>query len=141
MRRREFLGVLGGGTAAWSLATPYLANAQSSQKVYRVAHLSTAGRTADGAPPRPLRDALRDLGYIEGRTVVYEARFAEGRVDRLPELATQIVSLGADVIVAQGRPAVVAAMQATPAIPIVIAPASSDAVTTGLISSLSRPGG
>jgi putative ABC transport system substrate-binding protein len=123
------------------VATPYGAGAQTPQKVYRVAHLSTAGRTVDGAPPRPLRDGLRQLGYIEGQTVVYEARFAEGKVDRLPELAAQLVSLGVDIIVAQGRPAVVAAKQATSAIPIIIAPASSDAVTTGLIASLSRPGG
>jgi len=119
----------------------YAANAQTPQKPHRVAHLSTAGRTADGAPPRPLRDGLRDLGYIEGQTVVYEARFAEGKVDRLPELAAQLLLLGVDIIVAQGRPAVVAAKQATSVIPIVIAPASSDAVETGLIASLSRPGG
>jgi putative ABC transport system substrate-binding protein len=123
------------------VATPYVAEAQTPQKVYRVAHLSTAGRTVDGGPPRPLRDALRDLGFIEGQTVLYEARFAEGKVDRLPELAAQLVSLGVDIIVAQGRPAVVAAKQATSVIPIVIAPASSDAVATGLIASLSRPGG
>jgi ABC-type uncharacterized transport system substrate-binding protein len=141
MRRREFIAGLGGAAAFFLAAPLHSANGQTLQKVYRVAHLSTAGRTVDGMPPRPLRDALRDLGYIEGRTVLYEARFADGRVDRLPELASQIVSLGVDVIVAQGRPAVVAAMQATRVIPIVIAPASSDAVTTGLISSLSRPGG
>src|SRR5262245_50897650 len=123
------------------VSTPYVSDAQTPQKVYRVAHLSTAGRTADGAPPRPLRDGLHDLGYIEGKTVVYAARFAEGKVDRLPELAAELVSGGVDVIVAQGRPAVVAAKQATSVIPIVIAPASSDAVATGLIPNLSRPGG
>jgi putative tryptophan/tyrosine transport system substrate-binding protein len=116
-------------------------DARASDKVYRVAHLSTAGRTPDGAPPRPLRDGLRDLGYIEGRNVVYEARFAEGKVDRLPGLAAELVALKVDVIVTQGRPAVVAAKQATSLIPIVIAPASSDAVATGLIASLARPGG
>ena len=110
-------------------------------KTYRVAHLSTAGRTPDGTPPRPLKEGLRDFGYVEGRNVLYEARFAEGRVERLPELAAELVALGVDVIVAQGRPAVVAAKQATSVIPIVIAPASSDAVTTGLITSLARPGG
>jgi len=84
---------------------------------------------------------LRDLGYVEGKTVLYEARFAEGKVDRLADFAAQLVSLNVDIIVAQGRPAVVAAKQATSAIPIVIAPASSDAVATGLIASLPRPGG
>jgi ABC-type uncharacterized transport system substrate-binding protein len=124
------------------LATaPYAADAQTPQKVYRVAHLSTAGRTPDGAPPRLLRDGLRELGYTEGQNVLYEARFAEGKVDRLPEFAAQLVSQGVDVIVAQGRPAVVAAKQATSVIPIVICPASSDAVATGVIASLSHPGG
>ena len=118
-----------------------VADAQTPQKVYRVAHLATPGRTIDGAPPRLLRDGLRELGYIEGQNVTYEARFAEGKVDRLPELAAHLVSLGVDIIVAQGRPAVVAAKEATSVIPIVIAPASSDAVATGLIASLSRPGG
>ncbi len=120
---------------------PSVPHAQAPAKIYRVAHLSTAGRTPDGAPPRPLRDGLRDLGYIEGRNVLYEARFAEGRVDRLPAFAADLVALKVDVIVAQGRPAVVAAKQATSVIPIVIAPASSDAVATGLIASLARPGG
>jgi putative ABC transport system substrate-binding protein len=85
--------------------------------------------------------SLQRLAYVEGRNVVYEARFAEGKVDRLPALAAELVALKADVIVAQGRPAVAAAQQATSIIPIVIAPASSDAVSTGLIASLARPGG
>jgi putative ABC transport system substrate-binding protein len=72
---------------------------------------------------------------------VYEARFAEGKVEQLPGLAAELVALKVDVIVAQGRPAVVAAKQATSTTPIVIAPASSDAVGTGLIASLAHPGG
>jgi putative tryptophan/tyrosine transport system substrate-binding protein len=119
---------------------PAVAVAQSP-KVYRLAHLSTAGRTADAKPPALLREGLRDLGYVEGQNIFFEARFAEGNVDRLPPLAAELLALGVDVIVAQGRPAVVAAKQATSTIPIVIAPASSDAVATGLIDSLSRPGG
>lgn len=128
-------------SAALIAFAPCIAGAEAPQKVYRVAHLSTAGRTSDGAPPRPLREGLRELGYFEGQNVVYEARFAEGKVDRLPGLAAELVALKIDVIVAQGRPAVVAAKQATSTIPIVIAPASSDAVATGLIASLARPGG
>src|SRR5215210_5933330 len=123
-----------------ALASPLTTQAQPLPKIYRIGHLSTAGRTMDGAPPRPLRDGLRDLGYIEGQNVLYEGRFAEGKVDRLPGLAAELIGLKLDVIVAQGRPAVVAAKQATSRIPIVIAPASSDAVKTGLIASLSRPG-
>jgi putative ABC transport system substrate-binding protein len=124
--------------AALIALTPCVAGAQAPERVYRVAHLSTAGRTPDDAPPRPLREALRELGYVEGRNVAFEARFAEGRVDRLAGLAADLVALKVDVIVAQGRPAVVAAKQATSTIPIVMAPASSDAVATGLITSLSR---
>jgi putative tryptophan/tyrosine transport system substrate-binding protein len=120
---------------------PCVGTAQPRQKVYRVGLLSTAGRTPDGAPPRLLREALRELGYIEGRNVAYEARFAEGKVDRLSALALELLALSVDVIVAQGRPAVLAAKHATSTLPIVIAPASSDAVATGLIASLPRPGG
>lgn len=128
-------------TAVLILLAPHLGDAQPLSKVYRVGHLSTAGRTTDGAPPRPLREGLRELGYIEGQNLVYEARFAEGKVDRLPALAAELLALKVDIIVAQGRPAVVAAKQATSTVPIVIAPASSDAVATGLIASLPRPGG
>jgi putative tryptophan/tyrosine transport system substrate-binding protein len=135
VNRRTFLLAVG------VLATARHVGAQTPQKIYRVAHLSTAGRTPDGAPPRALREGLRELGYIEGQNVVYTARFAEGKVDRLPGLATELLNLGADVIVTQGRPAVVAAKDATSTTPIVIAPASSDAVATGLINSLPRPGG
>ena len=115
--------------------------AQAQQKIYRVGHLSAAGRTADNAPPRPLREGLRELGYVEGKNIFFEARFAEGKADQLPGLAAELLKLKVDVIVAQGRPAVVAAARATSTIPIVIAPASSDAVATGLIASLPRPGG
>jgi putative tryptophan/tyrosine transport system substrate-binding protein len=138
VRRRQFLIAM---SALAGAAYTEQGVGATPQKVYRVAHLSTAGRTPDGAPPRALRMSLQRLGYVEGRNVVYEARFAEGKVDRLPALAAELVALSADVIVAQGRPAVVAARQATSIIPIVIAPASSDAVSTGLIASLARPGG
>src|SRR5262249_47955062 len=86
------------------VSSTYVSEAQTPHKVYRVGHLSTAGRSVAGGPPGALRDGLRDLGYIEGQTVLYEARFAEGRVDRLPELASELVSGGVDVIVAQGGP-------------------------------------
>ena len=125
---------------AIAVLDPRVVAGQAPTKLYRVGHLSTAGRTPDGGPPRPLRDGLRELGCIEGQHVVYEARFAEGKVERLPGLAADLLALKVDVIVAQGRPAVVAAKQATSTTPIVIAPASSDAVATGLIASLPRPG-
>jgi len=115
--------------------------AQPSQKVYRVALLSGTGRTPDGAPPGLLREAMRQLGYIEGRNVAYEARFAEGDAERLPALAAELVGLKVDVIATLGGPAAIAAKQATSSIPIVMARAAGDAVAAGLIASLARPGG
>jgi len=123
------------------LAGPFLAAAQPPQKVFRVGHLSAGGRTPDGAPPGPLREGLRGLGYVEGQNVAYEARFAEGKVERLPGLAAELVGLKVDAIVAQGGPAAAAAKQATSTIPIVTAPAAGDNVAAGLIASLARPGG
>lgn len=110
---------------------PLPAAAQAPQKVFRVGHLSAAGRTPDGAPPRPLREALRGLGYVEGQNIEYEARFAEGKVERLPDLATDLVRLKVDVIVAQGGASTQTARRSTATIPIVIAPASGDAVAVG----------
>jgi ABC-type uncharacterized transport system substrate-binding protein len=123
------------------LAAPFLAASQPPPKVYRIGHLGAGGRTPDGAPPGPLREGLRGLGYVEGRNVAYETRFAEGKMERLPELAAELVRLKVDVIVAQGGLAVVAAKQVTSTIPIVMALAAGDAVAIGLIASLARPGG
>jgi putative ABC transport system substrate-binding protein len=123
------------------LAAPLLAVAQPSQKVFRVGHLGAGARTPDGAPPGPLREGLRGLGYVEGRNVAYEARFAESKMERLPEMAADLVRLKVDVIVAQGWRSAMAAKQATSTIPIVMAPAAGDAVASGLIGSLARPGG
>jgi putative ABC transport system substrate-binding protein len=122
------------------LAASFLAAAQAPQKVFRVGHLAAPGRTPDGAPPRPLREALRGLGYVEGQNIAYEARFAEGKVERLPDLAAELIRLKVDVIVAQGGAATEAARRATSTIPIVMAPASGDAVAVGWIATLARPG-
>lgn len=123
------------------LAAPFLAAAQPSQRVLRVGHLAAGGRTPDGAPPGPLREGLRGLGYVEGQNVAYEARFAEGKMGRLPDLAAELVRLKMDVIVTQGGQATAAAKRATSTIPIVMAPAAGDAVAVGWIASLARPGG
>ena len=122
-------------------AIPICADAQKSKRVYRVTQLAAGAATADGLPPRPLRDALQELGYIAGQNVVYETRFAEGKVERLPDLAAELVRLQADVIVTTGWPATMAAKRATSTIPIVMAPAAGDAVAGGLVASLARPGG
>jgi putative tryptophan/tyrosine transport system substrate-binding protein len=105
------------------------------------------GLLATGSPlprtPRPveaLREALRKLGYVEGRTIVIEYRWAEGRIERLPTLAVELVGARVDVIVASGDNAIRAAMQATTTVPIVMA-TSGDAVGGGFVHSLARPGG
>jgi putative ABC transport system substrate-binding protein len=123
------------------LAAPFIADAQPAQKVFRVGHLGAGGRTPDGAPPRVLREALQELGYVAGKNIAYEARFAEGKMERLAGLASELVQLKVDVIVTQGWRASLAAKQVTSTIPIVIAPTAGDAVGSGLIASLARPGG
>jgi putative ABC transport system substrate-binding protein len=122
------------------LGVPFLAASQPAQKIFRVGHLAAGGRTPDGAPPRPLRETLRGLGYVEGQNIVYEARFAEAKFERLPEMAAELVRLKVDVLVTLGGAATVAAKQATSTIPIVMSQATGDAVATGMIASLARPG-
>ena len=130
MRRRAFIALMGGGVAAWPLA------ARGQQKVPRIGVLLVGGPEFMG----PYREALRDLGYIEGKTILFEVRSAEGKVDRLPELAEELVRSKVDIIVASLTPAATAAKNATSDIPIVMAPAG-DPIATGLIASLARPGG
>jgi ABC-type uncharacterized transport system substrate-binding protein len=121
------------------LCAPLAVEAQSAAKVPRIGFL-----TANLAPNPHLREAflqgLRDLGYIDGRNVVIEYRDAEGKFERLPTLAAELVALKVDVIVAGGTPPALAAKQATKTIPIVFASAP-DPVTDGLVTSLARPGG
>jgi ABC-type uncharacterized transport system substrate-binding protein len=130
MKRREFLALLGGAAAL----SPWRASAQ--QKIPRVGVLLLTGAELMGE----YREALRDLGYVEGKTIQLDVRSAQGQTSRLPELAAEMVRNKIDVIVASLTPAVAAARQATSDIPIVMAPAG-DPVATGLISSLARPGG
>jgi putative ABC transport system substrate-binding protein len=110
--------------------------AHAQQKVPRIGVLLVSGPEPIG----PYREALRDLGYVEGRTIEFEVRSAEGKADRLPELAAELVRRKVDIIMASLTPAITAAKNATRDIPIVMAPAG-DPVATGLISSLRRPGG
>jgi len=135
MRRREFISLLSGVAVGW----PVAANAQQAAKIARIGYLS-----ADLAGGSGLREAfrqgLRDLGYVEGRNFVIEYRDAEGKFERLPALAAELVALEVDVIVAPITVAALAAKQATRTIPIVFVGAS-DPVTSGLVTSLARPGG
>jgi ABC-type uncharacterized transport system substrate-binding protein len=125
---------------AGALAAPLAAEAQSGVRMSRIAYL---GPSTPGIERRLLdafQQRLRALGYIEGRTLVIEYRWAEGHDDRLPALAAELVHLNPDVIVTSGTPGALAAMKATKTIPIVMA-ASGDPVRTGIVASLARPGG
>ena len=134
MRRRQFIALLG-GAAAWPLA----AQAQQAAKVFRIGFLFYGS-----SGPSPELDAfqqgLREFGYIEGQNIAVEYRFASGQVERLRDLATELVRLKPDVIVAPATPASLAAKQATGTIPIVFA-GVADAVGAGLIANLARPDG
>jgi len=132
MNRRTFLGTLTSSV----LTAPLIIEAQQAGKVYRI------GVLQQGGPPIPgsFLQQLRELGYIEGQNIVLEYRYAEGRAERLPDLAAELVSLKVDVIVAGGTPAPLAAKHATGTIPIVMT-AAGDPVGSGLVTSLARPGG
>ena len=135
MNRRTFLAV----TGALLLAAPLAAEAQQAAKVFRIGFLGSGG-PADHAPRvASFRQGLRDLGYVEGRTATIEYRLAEGKMERLPALAAELVALKVDVIVASGTPTALAAKNATTTIPIVFA-TSGDPVGT-LVASIARPGG
>jgi ABC-type uncharacterized transport system substrate-binding protein len=135
MRRRKFITLLG-VAAAW----PLVARAQPRGKVYRIGFLGVTSRTEYQRQVDALRTGLRQLGYEEGNNIVFEYRWAEGRYDRLPELAAELVNLNIDVLVAHSTPGARAAKQATSTIPIVVA-VVADPVDVGLVASLARPGG
>lgn len=133
MDRRAFISTVGLGL----LAAPRAAEAQQAGKVYRVGMLWT---TRVPAIEDVLRQGLRELGWIEGQNFVFEHRYSEGRADRLPALAAELVRLQPDLIMAVGTPGALAAKAATTTIPIVFA-AVADPVGSGLVKSLARPGG
>ncbi len=122
------------------LALLVVAEAQQPGKVFRIGFLTGGGRPSEAEQEQsPLRKALREFGYVEGQNMIFEARYAEGKIDRLPDLAAELVRLRVDVIVTVGGPPAEAAKRATSNIPIVIG-AAGDPVSTGLIASLARPG-
>lgn len=134
MRRRQFIALLGAG----ALSSPFMARAQQK-------HVPKIGVLVAGTPdPTPFwtifREAMHDLGYIEGQTIQYEYRSAEGDRSRLKELATDLIHNNVDMIVTWQTPTATAAKQITNSIPIVMAD-SGDPVGTGLVASLARPGG
>ena len=122
------------------LWAPLAAEEQPPAKVYRIGWLRTGGPSDPDSSGEVFRQSLRDLGYIEGRNLAIYGRFAEGQEERLPVLAAELVQLPVDVIVAVGRAATQAAQQATRTIPIVML-VGGDPIGSGLISSLTYPGG
>jgi len=131
MGRREFVALLGGAAATWPLA----ARAQEGKKIPRIGVLWPN-------PPAMfdfMRQGLKDFGYVEGQNIAFEFRWAEGKLDQLPEMAAELVRLQVDVIVTLAPQATLAAKQATQSIPIVFV-AMGDPVASGVVPSLARPG-
>jgi putative tryptophan/tyrosine transport system substrate-binding protein len=131
MDRRAFLAMIAGGM----VAAPLAAEAQQAEKVYRIGVLSSAS----GATWEGFRQGLRELGYTEGRTILIEWRWTEGKAERAPELAAELVRLQPDVLVTSGPQPSAAAKAATATIPIVFI-AVADPVSVGLVARLARPG-
>jgi putative ABC transport system substrate-binding protein len=131
MDRRAFLAMIAGGM----VAAPLAAEAQQAEKVYRIGVLSSAS----GATWEGFRQGLRELGYTEGRTILIEWRWTEGKAERAPELAAELVRLQPEVLVTSGPQPSAAAKAATATIPIVFI-AVADPVSVGLVATLARPG-
>src|SRR5262245_5411863 len=124
------------------LALTCLAEAQQPKKIPRIGYLSGVDPARESARVEAIRRALGGLGYIEGQNIAIEYRYAEGKRDRLPALAAELVRLKVDIIVgASGSAPIRAAKNATKAIPIVMMSLAADPVEAGFIESLARPGG
>ena len=137
MKRRAVLISFGAGVGALA---PLASFAQVPAKIWRIGFLSSESATTYARRMDALRTGLADFGYVEGKNLVIEARWAEGKEERLAELAADLVRVKVDVIVSHGGNPLLAAKRATASIPIVIA-ATGDAVASGLVASLAKPGG
>ena len=135
VRRREFITLLSGAAVAW----PSLAGAQRPSRPARLGMLFYSNPQTDPIAA-PLRSGLRDFGYIEGQNLLIEHRYAEGKLERLPDLAAELVRLQPDVLLAAGGDVAPFAVKATQTIPIVFI-MSADPQQLGMIASLARPGG
>jgi putative ABC transport system substrate-binding protein len=122
------------------LASAISAEAQAPAKVWKIVVLVSSSASLNASRDEGLRQGLREFGYVDGKNIVLEFKYADGKLDRLPQLAGELVSSKPDVIIAGGTRAAVAAKQATGAIPIVVSGAG-DLVAAGLVQSLSYPGG
>ncbi len=136
MKRRDFIALLGAAAVAWPLA----ARAQQTGKVYRIGYLGVTSYAEYAREIEALLRGLRRLGYEEGKNIAIVYQFAEGDYDRLPALASELVTLKVDTIVTHSTPGARAAKQATSTIPIVVT-AAADLVSSGLVPSIARPAG
>ena len=136
MKRRAFLFALGAG----ALATPISSFAQQSSRIWRIGYLSPRVRMDSLPYERAFLQGMSELGYVEGKNVVVEWRFADGAYERLPYLAAELLRLNVDVIVAPSSSAIRAAQQATKTTPIVFI-STGDPVGSGFVASLAQPGG
>lgn len=136
MDRRRFIGF---AAATW-LAGPLRAGAQSNAHVYRIGFLGNSTAALEANLVGPFRDGLRDLGYVEGRNITIEYRWAEGNYKRFPKLVDELLAAGVEIIVTAGTPAAQAVERATRTVPLVMV-AVGDPVGTHLVASLARPGG
>jgi putative ABC transport system substrate-binding protein len=136
MRRRKFITLLGGAAVVWPLA----ARAQQPVQIRRIGYLGSDSASKTVVRVDALRTGLHDLGYVEGKNIVIEFRWAEGNYDRLPDLVAELIGLKIEVLVTQGTPVTAAAKRMTRTVPIVMTPVG-DAVASGIIDSLARPGG
>ena len=137
MERRTFLGALARGL----LAAPLAAEAQQQAgKVYRIGFLGNSTEALEANLVWPFREGLRQRGYVEGRDLTIEYRWADGAYERFPALIAELIALNVDIIVTAGTPAALAVKRTTATIPLVMV-AVGDPVGTGLVKSLARPGG
>ena len=138
MRRREFMALLGGATAAPSILWPLAARAQPIGKTHRIGMVETISAELNAANLAAFRRGLQELGYIEGRNLVLDYRSADGDARRFPALLSELIGLNVDLIVTRGTPAALAAKAATSTIPVVMASLGEPLL---VVASLARPGG
>ena len=138
LRRREFIGLIGGAVAP-SIVRPLAARAQQAAKPARLGYIWVGAKDSERSTRDGMRQGLRDLGYLEGRDFVLEERFANSQLDRLPDIVAELLRLNVSLILAPGDQVVRAAMQGTTFIPIIAT--TPDLLASGFVASLARPGG